>query len=298
MRNQETLNKFTSLHLYKQKKGKKDEKGEDFTLDIGRAWRTEELWMKSNEDLKKLWYVFLREKNSILSDDALYKRTKGEELPGNRLAKINKSMTRLENVLDERKKIKEKYQRYLENQYTKKKKEEYSEVYKKQLEEEENNPKITYELLKDKYRELQRGVDDVNYLERYIKKKKAKKEYLDYLRKKYDYRNKRVINPERVDKEQLESLRKNDENIVMFKNQIQEQLKENKTKISQEEVLRSHVKNWKMLNLKQRRVVTNFINARRSRDAKSEFRRELDLLSQKIAYENKQMALKNKSESK
>jgi large subunit ribosomal protein L47 len=39
-----------------------------------------------------------------------------------------------------------------------------------------------------------------------------------------------------------------------------------------------HVKNWKMLNLKQRRIITNFINARRARDAKTEFLKELNLL--------------------
>ena len=42
---------------------------------------------------------------------------------------------------------------------------------------------------------------------------------------------------------------------------------------TQMEILRSHVSNWKSLNLRQRKVILGFLNARRSRDAKSEFRK-------------------------
>jgi len=49
--------------------------------------------------------------------------------------------------------------------------------------------------------------------------------------------------------------------------------------------LKSHIKNWKSLNLKQRKIVLGFLNARRSKDAKSAFVKELKILGQKIAYE-------------
>jgi hypothetical protein len=54
---------------------------------------------------------------------------------------------------------------------------------------------------------------------------------------------------------------------------------------TQNEILKSHVKNWKSLNLKQRKIILGFLNARRSQAAKAEFRKELRILGQKIAFD-------------
>lgn len=54
---------------------------------------------------------------------------------------------------------------------------------------------------------------------------------------------------------------------------------------TQQEILRAHIKNWKSLNLKQRKILLGFLNARRSKDAKSTFVKELRILGQKIAEE-------------
>lgn len=51
----------------------------------------------------------------------------------------------------------------------------------------------------------------------------------------------------------------------------------------QEEVLRTHIRNWRSLNLKQRKIILGFLNARRSKDAKAAFIKELRILGDKIA---------------
>jgi large subunit ribosomal protein L47 len=54
---------------------------------------------------------------------------------------------------------------------------------------------------------------------------------------------------------------------------------------TQEEILRSHVSNWKQLNLKQRKIILGFLNAKRSKDAKLSLVKELKVLGQKLAHE-------------
>lgn len=63
---------------------------------------------------------------------------------------------------------------------------------------------------------------------------------------------------------------------------------------SQEEVLRAHIKNWKQLSMRQRRTVLGFLNARRAKDAKTEFIKELRQLGQKIAYDQSQKQFEQK----
>ena len=195
-------------------------------------------------------------------------------------------MARLLTVINERKKICEDYRKQLEDEYIEKQRKVYEEKLAEDGKKKENEPyvpQITRQLIQAKYRDLKRGIDNTNYIKEAIQIEKAKSDLKQSLFEKYDYKNKKIAKiDEKIDESQKGSV------IKEFKSGIKEQIGSENYKISQEEVLRSHIKNWKMLNLKQRRIVLGFLNARRSTDAKSEFLKELNLLGQKLAYDNAQ----------
>lgn len=71
-------------------------------LNIGDAWTINQLRGKSSEDLHKLWYVLLKEKNMLLTLEQESKRQR-VTMPGtNRLYKVTKSMENLDKVVTER----------------------------------------------------------------------------------------------------------------------------------------------------------------------------------------------------
>jgi len=71
-------------------------------IRVGRGWNLEELRLKSNQDLHKLWYVLLKERNMLLTTEHAYK-TKQETMPNEeRLDKVEESMENLESVVRER----------------------------------------------------------------------------------------------------------------------------------------------------------------------------------------------------
>ncbi|XP_037039154.1 39S ribosomal protein L47, mitochondrial [Bradysia coprophila] len=68
----------------------------------GRAWSIDELRIKSNVDLHKLWFVLLKERNMLLTME-LECNDKMELFPSpERIDKVNISMENLENVVRER----------------------------------------------------------------------------------------------------------------------------------------------------------------------------------------------------
>eukprot|EP00494_Astrolonche_serrata_P024828 UN25088 len=69
---------------------------------VGRAWRATELLRKSFEDLHKLWWVLMRERN-MLETIRFQCRAEKRQMPNySRLIKCKKSMARLKTVVNER----------------------------------------------------------------------------------------------------------------------------------------------------------------------------------------------------
>ena len=72
------------------------------TIRVGREWRTDELRLKSNTDLHKLWYILLKERNMLLTMESAYK-DKFAAMPNpERIDKVELSMENLEDVVRER----------------------------------------------------------------------------------------------------------------------------------------------------------------------------------------------------
>ncbi|XP_051930197.1 39S ribosomal protein L47, mitochondrial [Hippocampus zosterae] len=68
----------------------------------GAPWTAKQLRTKSNEDLHKLWYVLLKERNMLLTLEQEAKRQRVQMPSPERLRKVERSMIRLETVVTER----------------------------------------------------------------------------------------------------------------------------------------------------------------------------------------------------
>ncbi|KAH7429335.1 hypothetical protein KP509_09G042100 [Ceratopteris richardii] len=82
------------------------EVGRDANLEkppvYGRAWKASELRLKSWDDLHKLWYVLLKEKNMLLTQKQIMNSHNLRFPNPERLPKVRQSMCRLKQVLTER----------------------------------------------------------------------------------------------------------------------------------------------------------------------------------------------------
>ena len=85
----------------------------------------------------------------------------------NRLTKVKKTMRRILGVINEREVLRRQYREQLENEYVQKKKDELESNLAKQ--EDDELPEITWEMLRAKYHNLRKGVDNVKYLEKICK---------------------------------------------------------------------------------------------------------------------------------
>ncbi|KAF5207602.1 54S ribosomal protein L4 protein [Thalictrum thalictroides] len=68
----------------------------------GRSWKASELRLKSWEDLQKLWYVLLKEKNMLMTQRQMLHAQNLRFPNPERVPKVRKSMCRIKHVLTER----------------------------------------------------------------------------------------------------------------------------------------------------------------------------------------------------
>ncbi|CAA7399901.1 unnamed protein product [Spirodela intermedia] len=68
----------------------------------GRSWKASELRLKSWDDLQKLWYVLLKEKNMLMSQRQMLNAQNLRFPNPERIPKVRKSMCRIKHVLTER----------------------------------------------------------------------------------------------------------------------------------------------------------------------------------------------------
>lgn len=202
---------------------------------MGRAWRAEELRLKSHSDLHKLWYVLLQEKNKLKSD-ALFSVQMGQLYAGyDNLLKVRLSMSRLLTVVNERKKLRSEYRQHLEQEYIKEQKaKEAEELEAKNEELKKSGLKVapTEEQIKDYF----------------VERQKRQKEKINHVREELieKYESSKNEDSETAAAPLL------DEADITFVAQSQ-------VKLTQRDILKMHVKNPQQLNLKQRRQVLSHI---------------------------------------
>ncbi|XP_027090980.1 39S ribosomal protein L47, mitochondrial-like [Coffea eugenioides] len=75
---------------------------DDKPVVYGRAWKASELRLKSWDDLQKLWYVLLKEKNMLMTQRQMLHAQNLRFPNPERISKVRKSMCRIKHVLTER----------------------------------------------------------------------------------------------------------------------------------------------------------------------------------------------------
>ncbi|KAE8691590.1 protein kinase [Hibiscus syriacus] len=68
----------------------------------GRSWKASELRLRSWDDLHKLWYVLLKEKNMLMTQRQMLQAQNLRFSNPERIPKVRKSMCRIKQVLTER----------------------------------------------------------------------------------------------------------------------------------------------------------------------------------------------------
>lgn len=242
----------------------------DKPISVGRSWRSNELRLKSDSDLHKLWYVLLKEKLALKSD--IYKVSQ-VQMTNKRLescmGKVKVSMKRLRTVMGERATLRNEFLMFLEFYY----------IRKKQL-----NP--DYKILSDAAVVApvtdveEQVIQKVSSFEKVSKKEKVvirgvladEKAEEKIVEKNVEYESKPEVKDETKSTSQ-------DAITVLDDNELKavEKLKKKYTNLN--EFLDDYVTNRKLLRGKEKRKVVAHIDGARAKQAKHIFMKEMAALS-------------------
>jgi hypothetical protein len=238
---------------------------------IGRSWKSDELRLKSDPDLHKLWYVLVKEKLAIKSDQ--YQNSQSafasqrSELLKSCLFKVNLSMQRLKSVIIERQAIRNEFLKFLEFYYIKKKQANHDyvllspQISDKKTEEtpvEESQPQTQSQLQTPKQRSR---VVRAALTHDKSKEKVAEEKVED-------------------DKNIIEEKKRPDVCVLTENQRLQVEIL--KKKMNENTILKTYVSNSYLLTKQQKNEVKSMIGRARGRQARTIFMKEMAALSYKL----------------
>jgi hypothetical protein len=245
----------------------------------GRSWKAEELRLKSNSDLHKLWYVLLREKLALRADYYHYNQKKYEDDHiKNDMQKIKISMARLLTIYNERNLLHNEFLTFLEFYY----------IQKQKLKEKEMEEKIKEKDIFSEQPERQNDNSSEKPINISSEDKSAK---IEMNNDNNIYQTKE--NLESIDSSPQPS---NESKVTVLNENEIKLVKTLERPFRNKDLLYSYVKNSHLIKGKQRRKLISEIRAARSKQAKEIFTKELYAISQKLEYNRKEKAKQDNEE--
>jgi hypothetical protein len=240
---------------------------------IGRSWKADELRLKSDSDLHKLWYVLIRERLALKSDQYLNSQDPSSAVNGNlikySLSKVQVSMSRLRGVVGERSHIRNEFMSFLEFYY----------IRKRQL-------NADYTLFTDKkvkveVPELKKETKTPEGIkvERKIEKEKNKRVVRGALP--LEEKTQGEVNTDTTIEKESKINADSVESISVLTEQEIQMVEKLKKKFSCKELIKQYVVNGHLLKDRQKRQMRAIIDAHRATQAKKIFMKEMAAVAYK-----------------
>jgi hypothetical protein len=240
---------------------------------IGRSWKADELRLKSDSDLHKLWYVLVRERLALKSDQYL----NSQDLPNarngplikNSLTKVHVSMSRLRGVVGERNHIRNEFMSFLEFYY----------IRKRQL-----NPDYVLfggekKVVKSEEKKETKKTEEVK-VERQVEKEQKKKRVIRGALP-LGEKSEEGVKATSTSENKTEETEPSTQSVSVLTEEEKAMVEKLKNKYTGKQLIRQYVVNGHLLKDKQRRQMRAIIDAHRATQAKKIFMKEMAAVAYK-----------------